>query len=206
MIPPNTPFDKRVAELVAAAKDPLPEVSYAAFVGRLIKPADVLVAEATPLKMALNHLICGFSGELGELLEGVDAYDIDNLFEEFGDLEFYWQDMDARLRGFEHESFFDSPVPETNHKSGEGLFGKLVVAVSCLVDTLKRHTIYNNPLDVQKAWKYHLIIRSVLDAYYLYFGFTREAVIAANKTKLNKRYNLTVGYTDHAATARADKA
>ena len=72
-----------------------------------------------------------------------------------------------------------------------------------LVDAIKKHTIYNKPLDMENMIEelgdlefYMAHIRTML-------GLTREQILEHNRAKLDKRYK--IGYTDKAASERADK-
>jgi NTP pyrophosphatase (non-canonical NTP hydrolase) len=73
-------------------------------VAALIKPGAQLMAEATPLKMELNHLAIAIpseAGELGDALKRHTMYDKElnreNVVEELGDLEFFMQDLRTKL-------------------------------------------------------------------------------------------------------------
>ena len=67
-----------------------------AMVTELTKSGVTLQDEANPLKMHLNHMVLGLSGEVGELADAIKKYtiynkelDTANVKEELGDLIFY---------------------------------------------------------------------------------------------------------------------
>lgn len=67
-------------------------------VKRLAKPGEAIVAELTPEKAHLLHMVVGVSGEAGELLDCIKKHviygkelDVDNVVEEIGDIYFYIQ-------------------------------------------------------------------------------------------------------------------
>lgn len=73
-----------------------------------------------------------------------------------------------------------------------------------LLDAIKKYVVYNKPLDIKN------VIEELGDLeFYMEFmrnrlGITREQVIQANIDKLSIRY-ASLGYSDSAAHARADK-
>lgn len=73
-----------------------------------------------------------------------------------------------------------------------------------LLDAIKKHAIYNQPLDVRN------VIEELGDIEFYLHGLrhalviTREDTLASNIAKLQVRYQ--AGYSDSAAKARADKA
>lgn len=72
-----------------------------------------------------------------------------------------------------------------------------------VVDVLKKHTMYNQPLD-----RAHLVeelgdMEFYLESIRTPLGISREEVLKANSKKLAKRYSK--GYSDKAAKERADK-
>ena len=77
-----------------------------------------------------------------------------------------------------------------------------------LADVIKKHVIYDQPLDTHRAK--HIIeeagdLEFFLTALYQLLGTSREYVLLQNQTKLAKRYPEQV-YSDAAAKLRADKA
>lgn len=74
-----------------------------------------------------------------------------------------------------------------------------------IVDCIKKHTIYNQPLNVvnlkEEIGDMLFYVTRILDTQEL----TIEECLQANQDKLNKRYPEST-YTDSAAKLRADKA
>lgn len=72
-----------------------------------------------------------------------------------------------------------------------------------LADAIKKHVIYDKPLDeanvIEELGDLEYAAALIRDT----LGVTREQVLAANQSKLTKRY--PVGYSNAAAAARADK-
>lgn len=73
-----------------------------------------------------------------------------------------------------------------------------------LLDAVKKHVIYDKPLDVDNVVEELGDIEFYLRMVRLNIGVTREETLVHNIRKLNKRY--PTGYTNAAAQARADKA
>lgn len=95
-------------------------------VARLIKRGGQLVAEATPLKMELNHGIIGLFGEVGELGDCIKRYtmydraiDRTNAIEELGDIEFYLEDIRTKL-GITREETLVACEMKLNKRYPEG--------------------------------------------------------------------------------------
>lgn len=95
-------------------------------VARLVKRGDQLVAEATPLKMELNHGIIGLFGEVGELGDCIKRYtmydrniDLTNAVEELGDIEFYLEDIRTKL-GITREETLVACEMKLNKRYPEG--------------------------------------------------------------------------------------
>ena len=79
----------------------------------------------------------------------------------------------------------------------------MVVAAANLMDVIKKHAIYNKPLDFEKANHEWHNLHNLLDTIYAGRKWNRQMVIAANVDKLNKRY--VKGYSDTEAQQRNDK-
>lgn len=78
--------------------------AHALMVAALIKPGVQLLAEATPLKMELDHLAIAIPSEAGEIADALKKHtmydkplDRDNIVEELGDMEFFLQDLRVKL-------------------------------------------------------------------------------------------------------------
>lgn len=72
-----------------------------------------------------------------------------------------------------------------------------------LLDQVKKHVIYNRPLDMENMLEEMGDVEYGLEGLRQELGFTREQVLQYNIDKLNKRYKN--GYSDKAAIERADK-
>jgi NTP pyrophosphatase (non-canonical NTP hydrolase) len=77
---------------------------YAQMVLDLCKKGEVLLSEATPLKMETIHHAIGIAGEAGEILDTVKKhfiynkdFDRQNIIEELGDIEFYMEGLRQAL-------------------------------------------------------------------------------------------------------------
>ena len=78
--------------------------SYGRFVESRTKPGEEIVAEMTPFKAHLLHMALGAMTEVGEIGTTIKAHvfygkelDLENLTEEFGDLEFYIEGLRSKL-------------------------------------------------------------------------------------------------------------
>lgn len=72
-----------------------------------------------------------------------------------------------------------------------------------LVDAIKKHVIYNKPLDLENVVEELGDIEWYMEGLRASIGVTREQVLAYNIEKLNKRY--PAKYSDNDAQNRADK-
>lgn len=73
-----------------------------------------------------------------------------------------------------------------------------------LLDAIKRHVIYNKPLDMANVLEELGDIEFFLEQLRQRVGITREEALAANIAKLSVRYN-GLKYSDKAAQERIDK-
>lgn len=72
-----------------------------------------------------------------------------------------------------------------------------------LLDAIKKHAVYNKPLDLDNIIEELGDMEFFMEGLRQIFNLTRAGIIAANVTKLEKRYG--AHYTDAEAIARADK-
>ena len=72
-----------------------------------------------------------------------------------------------------------------------------------LLDAVKKHVVYNRPLDHQNVIEELGDLEFYLESLRHGLGISREEVLAHNVAKLSVRYER--GYSDAAAQARADK-
>lgn len=73
-----------------------------------------------------------------------------------------------------------------------------------VADVLKKHVFYNKPLDLEKLIEEMGDLEFYLEGARQQAGITRDLVLAANISKLSKRY-ATLSYSDEQAINRADK-
>lgn len=73
-----------------------------------------------------------------------------------------------------------------------------------LLDAIKKHTMYNKPLDVENVVEELGDIEFYLASIRQQLGFTREFIIEENMRKLEQRYP-GFEYTDQKAIERLDK-
>jgi NTP pyrophosphatase (non-canonical NTP hydrolase) len=185
------------------------DITHAEMVKALVKPGEDIAANITPHEADLWHAATGIVGEVGELVEAVTEHIIHgqfpdrvNLIEEFGDIEFYMEQMRQRL-GLTRSDAIESDSPNDGFYPMRDVTS-LVVAASHVLDAVKKSVIY-------KKDEAELLVELTLDnidrtTHQLrgFFHITREETLAANIAKLSVRYaGLT--YTDDAAKARADK-
>lgn len=77
---------------------------HAKMVKTLVKSGNDIMLTLTTQRLEVVHAAIGVAGEAGELLDAVKKHviynkdlDIDNVVEELGDLEFYMEDLRAKL-------------------------------------------------------------------------------------------------------------
>lgn len=126
--------------VTGSESDGFDHVAYANFVRDKKKSGEAIIAQMTPEKADLDHMVMGISGEAGELL-----------------------------------------------------------------DATKRWTIYNKPIDLPHVIEELGDLEFFLEGYRQRLGITREQTLAANLTKLGKRFH-EGKYSDQQAQERADKA
>lgn len=175
-------------------------VPFPNMVGMLFKTAGF-----EPKAEAFVHAAVGIIGEVIELrqYEGIE-----NLIEEFGDLEFY---LEAYLHQIRTHCSIPEGEPDGIFHLGSKAdpnyhFDELISKAETILDHTKKVWVYGAPAAslMTKAYPALLSMRETLLDLYLYYGVTREAVLDANQLKLGKRFPGLV-YTNYAAQSRADK-
>lgn len=185
----------------------LSTVPYGQFVAALAKPGAAIVASMTAEKAHAMHMAVGVAGEAGELLECFQKHaqgeplDMENAVEELGDIEFYLEGL-RQATGL--RSDFDGVLVGEPQLAGRHVV-TIAVLAGALLDVIKKHVIYNKPLDTDKALQYITALETQLLFAYEALKVTREEVIAANMKKLGVRYS-SGSYSDKQAQVRADKA
>lgn len=164
---------------------------YEAFVMSRAKPGQAVKTDLTAEQAHLLHMAVGVVGEVIELLEGVAKQNEENVKEELGDIVFY-------LVGF-YSHFAAEPTPEPESFVGNNLLS----LAGELLDTVKKHTIYQKPLDEAKVLKLLNLCWMCAVEMTIQLDTSLIELMQDNMDKLTKRY--PTGYSDAAAQARADK-
>lgn len=164
---------------------------YEAFVMSRVKPGQSIKTDLTAEQAHLLHMAVGVVGEVIELLEGVAKQNEENVKEELGDIVFY-------LVGF-YNHFAAEPTPDPE----SFVDNNLLSLAGELLDTVKKHTIYQKPLDRDKVLKLLNLCWMCVVETTIELNSTTVVLMQDNINKLTKRY--PTGYSDAAAQARADK-
>lgn len=100
------------------------------------------------------------------------------------------------------EAIIESLSPEKAHllHMAIGIAGE----AGELLDAVKKHVIYNKPLDRENAIEELGDLEFYMEGFRASAKITREQTLDANITKLSKRYP-SLSYSDEAAQLRADK-
>jgi hypothetical protein len=188
-----------------------------ALVARLAKSGEDIVQQMTGEEANLLHMVVGVSGEVAEVAEVIFRavihganLDTEHLIEECGDVEFYVEGLRQGVNIVYDPAdcmvfVQDQPV-NVNDSNSELTFiaMSLTVGAGNLLDAIKKHCIYKQPLDVRK-------VKSALDQLDFFMlglrqhiDISRDKVLQGNVDKLTERYGST--YSDAKANARADKA
>lgn len=103
-------------------------INYAEFVQALVKPGEAIVASLTPEKADATHAVLGVAGEAGELVDVVKRWtiygkDLDRevAVEEFGDLEFYMEQLRQRL-GITREETIEANIRKLSKRYHAGRY------------------------------------------------------------------------------------
>lgn len=178
------------------------QITYADMVAHLAKPGADILNTLTPEKCHLIHMAVGISGEVAELYQAMNELRKvageaptqlkENILEELGDVEFYFEGLCAAVGA--------TRVPASD--VADFLHG-LVISGEIL-DLVKKHVIYNQHLRLSDLGYAIAQFESFMLSAYVATQITRQEALDANYAKLmTKRY--PNGYTDAAAEARADK-
>ena len=186
-------------------------ITHAELVANLAKPGAEIIADLTPEKADLLHMAVGVSGEVGELIEGlqygsapVEELDRENVVEELGDCEFYLERI-QQIVGDRFDVVVRVDIPFNGYPiMAARLIARLSVNAARLLDTVKKHAIYNKELDVVRVCAAGQLIRGDLLVVGHLIDSSHKEVIAANIAKLSKRYS-SGSYSNDQAQQRADK-
>lgn len=178
-------------------------VIHSEMVTALKKPGYDIIKSLTPQKATALHMAVGLSGEVAELFEGIMLEDMKLILEEGGDIEFFFeglrQDYELPL-SIRVDSFDFSDEAEQDFS-----IERLVVLAGEILDAVKRHSIYNKPLETERLTntmhEFYSVFNEMLEGCYE-FGYAERT--EHNIGKLGKRY-VEGTYSDKAAQERADK-
>lgn len=169
---------------------------------RLVKDPSEIQSTLTPNKVDMLHMTMGLAGEFFELEEATRNLDTENLVEELGDFEFYFQGLrNALLRegdalNFDYsQEFKDVPNPCFVRSTGN------------LIDMVKKYVVYNDASRFKACIEAFMTLESALSSMYAVRNeYTRDEVLIHNLNKLSgKGGRYENGYSDEAAKIRADK-
>lgn len=194
------------------------QIPYENFVAALIKPGEQIVKETTAAQANLSHLANALLIEVIELKQAIftkvpeskdeDSYvsfynRYNNIIEEMGDILFYVTGIAKQLNV---SLDLEDKVSPANQVS----IDVLEDYAAELADLVKKHHIYQKPLDTtiveilctRIADYIHNLCSDIRYSYF--FDVKMSFIIAKNKEKLSKRYE-KLTFSNQAAQTRADK-
>jgi hypothetical protein len=190
-------------------------IIYADMVKALAKPGLAIVASLTPETAHNLHMAIGVSGETGELLDSIEEsirtnvpFDMANIIEELGDIEFYMEGMyqGTGVTRDEVKQLLDTnAVFNITNMDVLKVATYLSIAAAALLDAIKKETIYCKPLDRNAVMVALARIEMQMDVMRSTLKIELKEILTFNKMKLGKRY-ASLSYSDAAAQARVDKA
>lgn len=174
----------------------------------LVKPPLDIIQSLSPTKVDLWHGATGLILELVELFAAIVVHeDQENVDEELGDIMFYLEQIEQRLARM---GIFTPP--RTSIHSSPNMLNFLVCGGD-LCDLIKKYVVYDKDLSsaVDVVVLSYALARALSDFKEMLILFitenserTPDEIRHLNYLKLKKRY--PAGYTDKAASDRADKA
>lgn len=165
-------------------------------VSNLIKPGADIVDAITPHKANFLHCAIGIMGEVVELIEGVFNNDTDNIIEELGDIEFYFE-ASCQEFGF--------LIPRTDRNLNDDCFKDLLTQANEFLDLAKKSAIYDKEVNTGYVREVLITIRQAMDECHDILYITYDEAVEHNIGKLSKRYE-SGKYSDQQAQARSDKS
>ena len=103
-------------------------IEFDKMVASLAKDGQLIINELTPAKAHELHMAVGVSGEAGELLDAIKKgviynkpYDIDNIIEELGDLEFYMEGLRQSI-GITRDQTIQANISKLGKRYSEGSY------------------------------------------------------------------------------------
>lgn len=174
----------------------------------LAKPGQAIVDSLTAAKAHCLHMAIGLVGEVAGELPVTNSHE--NLVEELGDVEFYFEGL---LQAYEITALPETPEGIDSRLLRLPAMLCLVVMAGEIMDIVKKHVIYDKPVNREKLINYMAAFRNTLDALEAGRGeeISREIVLQANVNKLlkgtaDKKARYAEGsYSDDQADRRADK-
>ena len=179
------------------------KLSHPALVMALCKSGKDILLAMSYKQAHLLHMAIGISGEAGELLDAcVLEKSPDDKIEELGDIEFYMEGLRQGL-GFDYTAIAEL-TNEYSVSTNVPAELRLTITASFILDLIKKHVIYNQPLQRLALFTEGFARMEVyLALFRLQENITREETLEHNIAKLSVRYGKQ--YSDEAASARADK-
>lgn len=194
------------------------QMPYENFVAALVKPGEQIVKETTAAQANLSHLANALLIEVVELKQAVftkvsesrdeESYisfykRYDNVIEEMGDILFY-------VTGIANQLDVSLDLSDSVKPAEQVSLEVLLDYAAELADLIKKHHIYQKPLETEKVEILctrivnflHNLCSDIRYAYY--FDVKMSFIIAKNKEKLSKRYE-KLTFSNQAAQTRADK-
>lgn len=180
--------------------------NFRSMVRALAKPGRELIKNWDASDAHLIHMIVGLMGETLEL-QMLDSEE--NLLEELGDIEFYFEGIKVLLYPINNN--YDLSKNEAVNLAHDQIGFYITKEVEDLCNLIKKITIYKKPYGLDMKDKIIDAITQLdqkLANVYYSVGLTRQYVLCSNMEKLmtgnNARYAAGT-YSDEQANARADK-
>ncbi|QBQ71201.1 nucleotide pyrophosphohydrolase domain protein [Shewanella phage S0112] len=177
--------------------------SHGQMVSALAKPGAEVVAGLTATSAHLLHMAVGISGEVAELLE---AFTPENIQEELGDIFFYVEGIYQGVPFGREFSIPDDIRPPMLGKTEIACFDALLASkAGKILDLVKKHAIYQKPLDAPGLQAALSEFERVLGGFVAHHTtLTPARLKQGNMEKLSKRYS-SGSYSNTQAQTRADK-
>jgi len=104
-------------------------MTHAEMVRALVKPGDEIIRDLTPLAAHLWHMASALQGEAGELFDAVkkpviygkDSFDMTNIVEELGDIEFYLEGFRQAL-GLTRDQTLEANMAKLGKRYATGVY------------------------------------------------------------------------------------
>lgn len=179
------------------------QTEFNAMVNKLAKKGDDILTSLTPEKCHLWHMVTGVVGEVNEACAAIALCDEKNLHEELGDLQFYIRGLVKDIDGVEYNQ-----LPTCDATFNTAPIHKFIKASDGILDSVKKHVIYDKELDVEKLQASLNLMNLVIAYFYDMYDFFHDDILEGNLNKLLKGKNARYAegeYSDKQAQSRADK-